>query len=210
MPLVATWDYPNRRIVLDPSTMDTDIDLLDVYREERTARKTTEAHRKFPMMTEALGGFDKIPGVSRFPSAVRMRLGARLVPHNASHSLRVIRDVFSDDGLAGRDCFDRTTLSVGAAVDIDMDFPEVEIRLVSTSGGSGSTPAQVADALLQRSLAGGADGGRTVRDALRASRNRVVISGSTLTVYAEDDTTVAWTATITTAQREALQGVDPA
>ncbi len=81
---------------------------------------------------------------------------------------------------------------------------------LNLAGSGGVDSGALADAILARSLAGGADGGRTVRDALRASRNRVVISGSTLTVYAEDDTTVAWTATITTAQRDALQGVDPA
>lgn len=81
---------------------------------------------------------------------------------------------------------------------------------LNAAGSGGVDTGALADAILARSLAGGADGGRTVRDALRASRNRVVISGSTLTVYAEDDTTPAWTATITTAQRDALQGVDPA
>jgi hypothetical protein len=81
---------------------------------------------------------------------------------------------------------------------------------LNAAGSGGVDTGALADAILARSLAGGADGGRTVRDALRASRNRVVISGSTLTVYAEDDTTVAWTATISTAQRDPLQGVDPA
>lgn len=69
--------------------------------------------------------------------------------------------------------------------------------------------AGIADAILARNLAGGLDGGRTVRDALRASRNRTSIAGSTLTVYAEDDITPAWTAAIVTAPRDALQSVDP-
>ncbi|MEI9971045.1 MAG: hypothetical protein WDO73_02775 [Ignavibacteriota bacterium] len=60
------------------------------------------------------------------------------------------------------------------------------------------TASDVADAFLDRSLAGGANGGRTVRDSLRVSRNKVVIAGTTITVYAEDDVTVAWTGTLTT------------
>lgn len=72
------------------------------------------------------------------------------------------------------------------------------------------TADQIADAILGRNIAGGSDGGRTVRDALRASRNKVAIVGSALTVYAEDDATVAWTATIATESRNALQSVDPA
>jgi hypothetical protein len=133
MPLVATWDYPNRRIVLDASTMNTDVDTLDIYREERTARRDNEEYRKYEPMTEGLGGFEKVAGVSYFPSAVRLRLGARIVPYNANHTLKIVRDTFTDDGLVGRDCFDRTPLSVGVAVDIDIDFPEIEIRLVATA-----------------------------------------------------------------------------
>lgn len=45
---------------------------------------------------------------------------------------------------------------------------------------------------------------RTVRSALRYVRNKVGISGSTMTVSTEDDTTSAWTATLTTSP-----GVDP-
>ncbi len=72
------------------------------------------------------------------------------------------------------------------------------------------TAAQIADTMLGRNLAGGSDGGRTVRDALRASRNKSAISGSTLTVYQEDDATPAWTAAVSTAERDALQSIDPA
>jgi hypothetical protein len=73
------------------------------------------------------------------------------------------------------------------------------------------TAAAVADKVLGRNLAGASDGGRTVTSALRALRNKVTISGSTLTVYAEDDSTVAYTATITTdAAADPITGVDPA
>lgn len=72
------------------------------------------------------------------------------------------------------------------------------------------TAAQNADALLGRNLAGGSDGGRTVRDALRASRNKSAIDGGTLTIYQEDDSTPAWTAAVNTEARDALQSIDPA
>ena len=72
------------------------------------------------------------------------------------------------------------------------------------------TAAQNADKLLGRSLAGGADGGRMVKDALRALRNKTSIAGSTLTVTAEDDVTTAWTAAVTTAPGNPLTGIDPA
>jgi hypothetical protein len=73
------------------------------------------------------------------------------------------------------------------------------------------TAAENADALLGRRINGGADGGRTVGQALAASRNRVTRSGDTLTVYDVDDVTPLWTATITTdAGADLLTGVDPA
>lgn len=61
-----------------------------------------------------------------------------------------------------------------------------------------------ADAFLARGLAGGADGGHTVQDALRFLRNKWTIVGNTLTVYAEDGTTPVWTSTLT-----ATAGSDP-
>jgi hypothetical protein len=47
--------------------------------------------------------------------------------------ITLIRDTFTDDGFAGRGCFDRTPLTPGVEVDIDVDIQEVEIRVVSTS-----------------------------------------------------------------------------
>jgi hypothetical protein len=72
------------------------------------------------------------------------------------------------------------------------------------------TKEENADALLGRNIAGGSDGGRDVTSALRATRNRVVIDGSTITVYAEDDTTPAWTGTVTRVELDALQEINPA
>lgn len=86
----------------------------------------------------------------------------------------------------------------------------ISTRLAAADYTEPPTAASNADTLLGRNLAGSADGGRTVRDALRASRNKTAISGSTLTVYEEDDTTPAWTASVSTEARDALQSIDPA
>ena len=68
----------------------------------------------------------------------------------------------------------------------------------------------IADTFLGRTIAGAANGGRTVTSALRALRNRVTRVGATLTVYAEDDTTTAYTAALTTDSAAAtITGVDP-
>lgn len=74
---------------------------------------------------------------------------------------------------------------------------------------SRATDAGAADKLLGRNLAGGSDGGRTVTSALRKMRNKVTVSGGTMTVYAENDTTVDHTEAVTTAAGNPITEVDP-
>ncbi len=148
MATVASVDYAAKRIYLAAATVDADLDTLAVYREVRALRRVTEAHRKYKPMIEAGGNIVKIVGVSYTPAYVRLLFGCRIVPYNVGHKIRLIRDTFTDDGLAGRDCFDRTPLSVSVDVDVDVDFPEVEIREVTISGSTGPTAADIAAAIL--------------------------------------------------------------
>ena len=74
--------------------------------------------------------------------------------------------------------------------------------------------AEIADAILLRKLdrtGAGTDlvNERTVVNALRAIRNKTSIAAGTLTVTKEDDTTSAWTATVSTAAGNPISGVDP-
>jgi hypothetical protein len=114
--------------------MNTEIDTVDIYKEVRALRRTVEAHRNFKPMIIAGGNIEKIPGVSATPIYVQLLYGCRIVPYNQSHTLKVIRDTFTDDGVAGRDCFDRAPLSDGVTVNIDVDFPAIEIKKVTSSG----------------------------------------------------------------------------
>jgi hypothetical protein len=152
MPVVASVDYAAKRIYLSSETVNANLDTLDVYREVRALRRTTEAHRRYKPMIEAGGNIVKITGVSRTPAYVRLLYGCRIVPFNTSHQIRLVRDTFTDNfggsALAGRDCFDRGPLSVSTEVDIDVDFPEIEIREVTTSGSTGPTAIEIAAAVL--------------------------------------------------------------
>ncbi len=133
MPLVASVDYITRRIFLSASTVNQNIDTVEIYKEVRALRRTNESHRKFKPIIIAGGNVTKIAGVSATPIFTQLLYGCRLVPFDANQKLKLIRDTFTDDGFAGRDCFDRTSLT--SQVDIDVDFPEVEIRYVNTGGG---------------------------------------------------------------------------
>ncbi len=77
---------------------------------------------------------------------------------------------------------------------------------------SAATADAIATALLELDWTGiTGESARSMLNALRQVRNRVVISGSTITVYKEDGTTVAWTGTVTTsALAEAITEIAPA
>lgn len=80
---------------------------------------------------------------------------------------------------------------------------------------SATTQQAIADALLDRDMSLGTDSGsttvRTVRQALRFLRNNWQVSGTTLTVYKEDDSTSSWTSTVTTnAAADPVTGSNPA
>ncbi len=77
------------------------------------------------------------------------------------------------------------------------------------------TGNEIADAVLARDLGSGTAAGtlneRTVRSALRVLRNKWSVSAGTLTATKEDDTTTAWTATVTSATgADPVTAVDPA
>lgn len=98
------------------------------------------------------------------------------------------------------------------------------IQAAGTAWGSGAITAaslatdagtEIADAVLDRDMSVGTDSGtttvRTVRQALRFLRNKWSISGSTLTVTKEDDTTSSWTSALTTdASAVPVTASDPA
>jgi len=91
---------------------------------------------------------------------------------------------------------------------------------IATGGvGTGDIDAtalnEIADAILDRVLSAGADSGadttsaRTVRQALRALRNRVAIAAGTMTVYKENDTTASWTSTMTRTAGDPISESNP-
>lgn len=74
------------------------------------------------------------------------------------------------------------------------------------------TATENADALLKRDMSAvSGEAARSPLNALRVLRNKVTTTGGTLTVTKEDDSTSAWTGTLTTdAAADPITGVDPA
>jgi hypothetical protein len=69
---------------------------------------------------------------------------------------------------------------------------------------------EIADAVLNRNIEGGSNAGRLVKESLYVNRNKVSIAAGTMTVYASDDTTTAFTAAVTTTAGNPISEVDPA
>ena len=72
----------------------------------------------------------------------------------------------------------------------------------------------LADELLARDIGSGSSAGsineRTVRSALRGLRNKTTVINNEMTVYKEDDTSTAWSATVSSSDSsKTITGVDP-
>jgi hypothetical protein len=105
---------------------------------------------------------------------------------------------------------DAATFAAGA-----IDAAAIAANAIGSSELADTAAVKVADALLDRDMSTGADSGsttvRTVRQALRFLRNKWSISGTTLTVTKEDDSTSSWTSTVSTdAAAVPVVGNDPA
>lgn len=98
-------------------------------------------------------------------------------------------------------------LSVGMAAIDNNSFAAGAIDAAALAASAGQ---EIADEILNRDIAGGGSGDtRNVRNALRRLRNRVAIAAGVGTVYQENDITVAWTASITTAAGNPVVEIDP-
>jgi hypothetical protein len=102
-------------------------------------------------------------------------------------------------------------VSIGGSNHIAANVHAMQPDVVTASALAADATAEIADRILGRTISGGADGGRTVTSALRILRNKFTAATTTLTVYSEDDTTVAWTSTLTTDSGAVpITGSDPA
>ena len=152
MPLVAAVDYPNKLIFLGADSVGVEVLPIDIYKEMRERRRLDQDDDRsfFPMVT-AFGNEDIGGGVST-PRYTNLADGVRIVPFDVDHSLLIRGNLISTaEGLAGRDLFDRSTLT--SEVDIDYQPPQVEIITVATGGAlTALQEAQLAELWQMRGL----------------------------------------------------------
>lgn len=84
---------------------------------------------------------------------------------------------------------------------IDASVGAIAADAITAAAIAADAGSEIADAVLNRDMSTGTDSGsptiRTMRQALRFLRNKWSVSGGTLTVYKEDDTTTSWTGAVT-------------
>ena len=140
MPLVDSIDYTNKRIYLSADTVGASVDTIDIYKEVRALRVSTDSHRNFDPMITAGGNVQKT-ATTFTPKFVQLLFGCRIVPYDTSHTITITRETFTDDNLSGEQVFDLSPLSMGVGVNILINVPQVEVLVVET-GVSGLTPAE--------------------------------------------------------------------
>lgn len=96
-----------------------------------------------------------------------------------------------------------------ASVD-DVNVGSFNTDAIGSSALSAAAEGEISDKFLGRNIAGGSDSSRTVTETLQFLRNRVTLSGTTMTVFAEDDTATSWKATVTTSTDGHITEINPA
>lgn len=107
------------------------------------------------------------------------------------------------------------TGSVGSVATGGIAAASFAANAVDAAALAADAVSEIADGLLNRDMSVGTDSGsttfRTMRQALRAIRNKTTFSAGTLTVYKEDDSATSWTGAVTTdAAALPIVGIDPA
>lgn len=134
MALIDHIDGPNRLIYLHLDTAGAEVHPVDIYKEMRTLRRNNETLRKYDLFLKADGYVPK--GGGKFTAIlVTCLLGTRIVPYDSNHLLTITGEIITDEGTAGTDCFDRSSLV--NRVDIDYQPPQVEV--IEITGGSAVT-----------------------------------------------------------------------
>jgi hypothetical protein len=129
-----------------------------------------------------------IQGVTRVNSGVTLNAD--------THSGATIAGIVSGGIIAA-------TLASGVITTAKFAAGAIDAAALATDAGQ-----EIADRFLSRNIETGSDTGRLVRHALAPLRNKVLIEGSTGTVYAADDSTSIWTFSVVTGTHP-INSVDP-
>jgi hypothetical protein len=201
-------DIPGRLTTIEGATFSGTTDSLEAIRDRGDAAWTTGAGGSAPTVAQIRTEMDDNS----------TKLAAIVADTNELQSDDVPGLIAALNNVAATDIVSAgaiTTLS-GAVVNVDLvDTTTTNTDMRGTNSANTVTPptaTQNADSLLNRDMSAVSDtNARSPLNALRLLRNKWTSSAGTLTVTEEDDTTTAWTATLTgDAAADPVVGSDPA
>ena len=135
MTALANVDYAAKRLYLHADTVTNGIDISHAYVEliDLFMLNENDEQSYYPPLDvegnapKGGGKFTQMYGV--------LRTGWRIVPYGGvSHTLRILREIVSEDGISDRNVFDRAPIPPTIVVEIDSDYDKIEIREVVTTG----------------------------------------------------------------------------
>jgi len=142
MALIASVDGALRRAYLDISTINTNLNPIDIYKELRGLRVVDESLRQYRNFLTAFGNKSKTLTTSTERGVIE-NLGFRIVPFDIDHTLTITGTIITDDGQSNIDCFDLTGLT--NTVNFVFDIKQVEVIEVNTSGSTAITQQEKVD-----------------------------------------------------------------
>jgi hypothetical protein len=155
MTAIANVSYSTKRLYLHADTVTSGIDISQAYIELIDLfMLNANSEQSYPMPLDVEGNAPK--GGGKFTQMYGvLRAGWRIVPYGGvSHTLRILREIVSDDGVSDRNVFDRAPVPPSIVVEIDSDYDKIEIREIVTSGNQ-YTLGQISSAVHEHVLEAG-------------------------------------------------------
>ena len=145
-----------------------------------------------------VGGFTaaSITSAAFANSAINLRLANDPLTSNARFTTY---DSFSGYPLLSQSA--QHQVSITGSHHAAADVHEFQPNVITSNATDATFIAEIGDGVLNRKLDSTGNGTdttdeRTVRSAMRAMRNKVSVTTGTMTVYKEDDSTIAWSGTV--------------
>lgn len=196
MAVIANIDGPNRRIYLHADTKNAEVDPMDIYKAQRSLRRTDESLRRYDLFLGASGYTSK--GGGKFTPKLTTCLSdvygllTEIVPYDETGTLTIIGEIISDKGTSGLACFDKTLLTPGVLVDINYFPPQVEVIEVNTGSGiSEQDKLDIIGGVWAWIITGSLTSADYIVLIKKLMNNKVTKAGEIITIY-EDDNTTPW------------------
>lgn len=147
--MIASLDLATKSIILDATTVNSDIHPVEIYREVRELRRLNESYRIFDMPITGKGA-DPKGGGKYTERYFILNNGWRIVPYDISHVLTVTGVIITDDGFEGVYAFDRSSLS--PSVYVDINYVPQQVEIIEVAGGGSADPAAIVEELMNTNV----------------------------------------------------------